>query len=274
MRPDPPSSTHRVPLLGAVLASLIVHATIAVGVAGALARARQAPTREPEALTSLSGDTFEVPTDAVPDVTEETVAGAGAAPIDEIDGDEAHRPAAPHRAAASKVSPRRGLATVAGAEVRGGGSPASGSEALLFGALGDRSAAPLEQAFTRAFPQAASADPSWLSTPFGSAGTVDVELTLDEQGSLVHARVVGGQPSAALSEGLRRTLALIRARSFVAAGRRTRLRIAATVTPDQVHDGLHGDVFAIGGSFAGGEGNGFFALAAGRRVDIRLRALP
>jgi hypothetical protein len=46
--------------------------------------------------------------------------------------------------------------------------------------------------------------------------------------------------------------------------------VVATVTPDSVHDGLHGDVFAIGGSFAGGEGSAFFALAIGRRIDVRV----
>ena len=152
-------------------------------------------------------------------------------------------------------------------------SPGEGASTGTFGAVGDRAATALAAAFTRAFPQAASADSQWVTAPFGSAGTVDVDLTIDEQGALVSARREGGSAGAALSEGLRRTLALIRARTFVADGRVTRLRVTATVTPDQVHDGLHGEVFAIGGSFEAGEGSAFFALAVGRRIDIHVRAL-
>jgi hypothetical protein len=70
---------------------------------------------------------------------------------------------------------------------------------------------------------------------------------------------------------IRRTLALIKGRTFVAKGKITKLSLAAKVSADAVHDGLHGDVFAIGGSFAGGEGNAFFALAIGRRIDVRVR---
>ena len=51
----------------------------------------------------------------------------------------------------------------------------------------------------------------------------------------------------------------------------TKLRIVATIGADSVHDGLHGDVFAIGGSFAEGEGSAFFALNVGRRIDLRVR---
>jgi hypothetical protein len=101
---------------------------------------------------------------------------------------------------------------------------------------------------------------------------VDVELTIDETGALIDTRATGS-PSPPLAEGIRRTLALIRARAFVADRAATRLRVTATVSPDQVHDGLHGDVFAIGGSFEGREGNAFFALAVGRRVDVRVEVV-
>jgi hypothetical protein len=47
---------------------------------------------------------------------------------------------------------------------------------------------------------------------------------------------------------------------------------------DDVHDGLHGDVFALsGGSFSGEVGTAFFALPAaggGRRIDVELRLVP
>jgi hypothetical protein len=129
----------------------------------------------------------------------------------------------------------------------------------------------LATAFTRGFPQAASGDPAWRAAPLGSAGEADVVLTLDEEGHIQDTQVLGS-PSAALSGAIRRTLALIKGRPFVAKGKVTRLHLVATVTADAAHDGLHGDVFAIGGSFTGGEGNAFFALAVGRRIDMRVRA--
>jgi hypothetical protein len=43
------------------------------------------------------------------------------------------------------------------------------------------------------------------------------------------------------------------------------------VSPDEMHDGLHGEVFAIGGSFDATQGSAFFALAIGRRIDLQVR---
>ncbi|MDP9033615.1 MAG: hypothetical protein M3O50_02320, partial [Myxococcota bacterium] len=156
----------------------------------------------------------------------------------------------------------------------------------LFGAVGVRAASDLPTAFTRAFPQAASADAMWLSAPFGSAGTADITLVIDEGGHLVASRVEG-TPSPPLRRGIARTLALLGPRAFTAHAPITRLRVVARVTRDDVHDGLHGDVFAMsGGSFADEVGTAFFALPAapvrdgpdslaaggrGRRVDISLR---
>jgi hypothetical protein len=57
------------------------------------------------------------------------------------------------------------------------------------------------------------------------------------------------------------------------------MRVTARLSRDDVHDGLHGDVFALsGGSFAGDVGNAFFALppkdGPGRRLDLEVRLLP
>jgi hypothetical protein len=140
-----------------------------------------------------------------------------------------------------------------------------------YGAVGDRSAADLATAFTRAFPQAASADPAWRTASFGSTGDADVILTLDATGH-IEASAIAGAPSAALASGIGRTLALIHGRPFVAKSRVTKLHVIGHVSTDSVHDGLHGDVFAIGGSYVGNEGNAFFALAIGRRIDLRVHA--
>ena len=50
-------------------------------------------------------------------------------------------------------------------------------------------------------------------------------------------------------------------------GKVTKLRLSATVSPNTVPDGLHGDVFAIGAA----DDEGFFALSVGRRIDLRVR---
>ncbi len=149
---------------------------------------------------------------------------------------------------------------------------ATASEPEVFGALGDRSAVDVSVAFTRAFPQAASGDPEWASVPFGPAGEATVELDLDEQGKLT-AFTNSKAASPALLRGIARTLTLIGGRTFTSTKRTVELRVIARVSADEVHDGLHGDVFAIGGSYAGGEGNAFFALTTGRRVDISVRAI-
>ncbi len=141
-----------------------------------------------------------------------------------------------------------------------GGPPSS----ALFGAVGERSASDLPLAFTRAFPQASSADPSWSKAQLGAAGEADVTITLDEGGHIENVAV--SCPDGALASGISRTFSLLRARPFTAKAKVTRLHLSARISPDQVHDGLHGDVFAIGQS----DGNAFFALSIGRRIDVKI----
>jgi hypothetical protein len=143
-----------------------------------------------------------------------------------------------------------------------GSSPARAASTSLFGAVGASFATDLATTFTRAFPQAASADPVWSSVSFGGAGRADVRLVLDDAGHLVDSQTTGS-PSPALRRSIERTLALLAPRAFTASGAVTRLRITARVSRDDVHDGLHGDVFALSaGSFSGEVGTAFFALPA------------
>jgi hypothetical protein len=138
-----------------------------------------------------------------------------------------------------------------------------------------RYAVDLATTFTRAFPQAGSADPVWGTVPLGSAGAADVTLVLDESGHLV-SHTIDGSPSPALRRGIERALVMLQARAFTAKAAVTRLRITARVSTNDVHDGWHGDVFALsGGSFAGATGTAFFALpgSPGRRIDLELRML-
>jgi hypothetical protein len=191
-------------------------------------------------------------------------------------------PAEPSPPAPAAVTPGP-AAAVASPAARSPLHPASpaaagGAPPAVFGAAGVRFATDLATTFTRGFPQAASADPVWSTVTFGSAGTSDVTLVIDEDGHLT-STTIGGSPSPALRRGIERTIALLQPRTFTARGAVTRLRVTARVGRDDVHDGLHGDVFALsGGSFTGDLGTAFFALppsaGAGRRIDVELRLLP
>jgi len=224
----------------------------------------------------LAGETFELP---APETAEVPLSNASPspesvstpAPPEEDDAPARPTPPITGKRAARPSHPGRPSGGRAASDVADGASGTTGTAPALYGAVGERSAADLATAFTRGFPQAASADPAWRSAPLGSAGDADVILTLDESGRIVDTQILGS-PSSALASAVRRTLALIKGRPFVAKGKVTKLHLVAVVSTDSVHDGLHGDVFAIGGSFTGAEGNAFFALAIGRRIDVRVRA--
>jgi hypothetical protein len=278
--------------------SLALH--VAAGVWAVAGRGASAPVHQGAVAQTEVGETFDVPDEepsapargqpAAPMANGSGAAGAAAhgavdpgpsglpdpprdaepLPI-ELGGQPApQRPPPGHR-------PHRvGVAAAASSSGGQAGGQAGGEEhapPLVYGAAGERGAVDLATAFTRGFPQAASADAHWLQAPFGSAGEAIVSLDIAASGMLV-GHSVGGSPSAALRAGIERTIALIGARTFTSTGAQTRLRVSARVSPDQVHDGLHGDVFAIGGSFAQSVGNAFFALAVGRRIDVRVHAMP
>jgi len=214
-----------------------------------------APRAQPEVL--FSGDTFEVP-EELPTIDPETLP---IAPVEATGPKTTPQP--------SRTSALRSNASHAGpGEARAGGGESTAG--TVFGASGDRASVDLATAFTRGFPQAASADPAWTLAPFGPAGEATIALEIDESGALVATRIEGS-PSPALRAGITRTIALIRARAFTASRPVTRLLVTGEVSADVVHDGLHGEVFAVGGSFDGSQGSAFFALAIGRRVDLTVR---
>jgi hypothetical protein len=234
----------------------------------AAAGAREKPAFQPS-TPGLAGDTLDVEPPAEPADSEEEEPSNEPAAV----GRSLPSPPVPREAAErppSSTSARARSSASAGA-------PAAAVPPSLFGAVGVRSAADLATTFTRAFPQAASADPIWSTASFGSAGTAELTVVLDESGH-VSKSTISGSPSPALRRGIDRTLVLLGARPFTAHGAVTRLRIAAHVSRNDVHDGLHGDVFALsGGSFSGDVGAAFFALPAatggGRRIDVELRLL-
>jgi hypothetical protein len=219
------------------------------------------------------------------DPSSQTLAGdtLDVEPAPEAPADEDSEPMAPSPATAEPGAARPALARTPsrgpGSAAPPGAAVSAAARPALFGAVGVRFASDLATTFTRAFPQAASADPVWQEAPFGAASTADVTLTLDDEGHLARTTVTGA-PSPALRRGIDRTLALLgTGRSFTAHGAVTRIRVTSRVSRDDVHDGLHGDVFALsGGSFSGDVGSAFFALppasGPGRRVDVELRLLP
>jgi hypothetical protein len=251
-------------LLPFALLSLAIH----VGAAGAVRRAARGPEVafdvSGDHLAALTGDTLDVEPSAPAAAEDEALEGTGES-------------TAPAHAPSPRAPPEPG-ATPPSARARpGDAANAAAAEPALFGAVGVRSATDLATTFTKAFPQAASADPLWVAAPFGSTGAAEVTLLLDDGGHIANSSI-GGSPSPALRRGIERTLVLLGARPFTAHGAVTRLRIRCNVSRNDVHDGLHGDVFALsGGSFSGDVGTAFFALppsaGGGRRVDVELRLL-
>jgi hypothetical protein len=256
--PQPPSAVFWALSLGlhAAAAAVVLHTTTATF----------QPTSD-----GLVGETLEVepPQQAPEEETVEPAAETAAVPAPVPVPASASAPApAPAPAPASALAPALAPASAS----------ASAPPPLPFGAAGVRYATDLPTTFTRSFPQAASADPAWASAPYGSAGSATVSLVIDENGRLTSSAILGS-PSSALRRGIERTIALIEPRAFTASAAITRLRVNARVARDDVHDGLHGEVFAVsGGSFAKDVGSAFFALpsaaGSGRRVDVEVRLLP
>jgi hypothetical protein len=204
-------------------------------------RRAPAPEAEPPPPT-FAGETFDLSEALTPSTT--------TAPDPEPTGGTATAPPPPSRAPRSNQTSQ--------------GATGSTEEPQIFGAVGDRSAVDIIVAFKQAFPQAESGDPIWNQVPFGSVGTIDVELDLDDTGHLV-ATHTSEQGSAPLHQAVLRTLALIGARSFTAKSLTTKLRITGRVSPDEVHDGY----FAIGND----ERTSYFELPSGRRVDVTVSAI-
>lgn len=218
----------------------------------------------------LAGESFELEHSPDPQGSTSTEAPAPAGAHGEAISSTAERSAAEAQAdssghqhasrhAASKAKPKSSPPSTASTTTSAAGD---------FGAVGERGAVDLVSTFTRQWPQIASVDPEWARVPLGSAGAVEIEFTVDDGGKLTSSVGTG---SATLQRSIQRTVAFLAGRVFTAHARVTRLRVSARVSADQVHDGLHGDVFAIGGSFTGETGHAFFALAIGRRIDVAVQ---
>jgi hypothetical protein len=260
-------------LVSAVGLSLLTHGAVAAYVFAPHRASPPALDRDPPPQNA--GETFELP---APETADTPLANAAPSPDTNAESapvefpDAPARPTPPSKAKLAARPSHQGRPSAGHAPPgQADGAPGSSGAAALFGAVGDRSATDLARAFTRDFPQAASGDPIWRSAPLGAAGEATLVMTLDDSGHIADVQIVGNA-SAPLVQGIRRAMTLIKGRPFVARSKVTKLRVTASVSADTVHDGLHGDVFAIGGSFAEGEGSAFFALNIGRRIDLRVRA--
>lgn len=198
-----------------------------------------------EPVPALAGETFEVPS----------------APSDPTSTPTSAPTSIPEAPTAAAQAPESRVTRAA----RSRGEGRAPEPPKQFGAVGERGASDVVVAFGRAIAQVASADPEWTTTPFGDTGVVDVTLAIDDAGALVRA-AIGGGGSAPMRRAVERTIAFVRGRTFTASAPEVRLRVHARTNPDTVHDGLHGDVFAIGASSDGH--TAFFALSIGRRVDM------
>lgn len=239
---------HRLRVPAFILFSLAVHGAVGVAI---LAHPKD-PDRDPPPL--LAGETFDLAVTQAPEPEKQTILPAPAETTTDP-GATATKPAnttpAHHGAPPSPTTNT--------------GATEHDTTALTYGAVGDRSAIDIAVAFTRSFAQASSTDPYWESVPFGDYGGADVTFVLSEDGKL-ESWTASATPSVALTRAIDSTVALIKGRSFVALGRTTKLHVSARISPDETHDGH----YAVGGSYVGGEGNAFFALRTGRRVDVTI----
>jgi len=198
---------------------------------------------------TFAGETFEIAAESVESPREIVTE-----PMPETKTDP--EAAEPIRVPRPRVA-THGENTTAGAEVP-----------LTYGALGDRSAVDVTIALARGFPQAASPDVEWRTVPLGDAGSAVLDIDLEEDGTLARWSL-GAGASPALREGVRRTMAFIGGRTFLARGRTTRLHVTARVSTDATRDGAEA-VYAIHSEHEGQTASAYFSLSVGRRVDLTI----
>lgn len=182
-------------------------------------------------------------------------------------------PPSPSHEPGTAVSPA--AAAAAQASRHGAARPApGGSEGVtrsgLIGAVGEPGAVELETAFLRALPQVASFDKDWNREPIGTSFTAIITVDVDDGGHL--GQLTGVSGSTPLNRAIERSMGQLKPRLLTAHAPRTRISVTCTVHADEVHDGWHGDVFALGATASARGGTGFVALATGRRVDFVVTA--
>jgi hypothetical protein len=232
--------------LAFLTASLAIHAGMG-GVAYVVSKIPHHDALAVPGKPAFTGETFEIAQDSVESPREIVTDRAPETKTDDQASEPIHR-ARPHVTT-------HGENTTAGAEIP-----------LTYGALGDRSAVDVTVALSRGFPQAASPDLEWRTAQLGDAGSAILEIELEEDGTLARWGL-GAGASPALREGIRRTMAFIGGRTFLARGKTTRLHVSARVSTDATRDGDDA-VYAIHSEHEGQSASAYFSLSVGRRVDL------
>jgi hypothetical protein len=258
--------------------SLLLHGGIVAGLSIGAIR------NEVPGASTLAGETFELQdrtevgleASEMPQAQASDPSAESTLPYTELTEDDGDAPAPRDHRKRHGEKPDRaqkkveGHAAQTGIRKRDNGSPSAAGGAASgggsYGAVGNKTALDLSHAFVRMFPQATGADPIWVNAALGKHGAATVTLSLSEEGRITAHSVTGGSDE--LKRGIASTLTMMKSRLFTAKGATTSLTIAATVSADTVHDGLHGDVHAIHAAMNGSTGIAFFALPIGRRVDV------
>ncbi len=159
-------------------------------------------------------------------------------------------------------------------------APSGGS----FGAEGTASVRDLGRAFTRAMPPACDSDKVWGTLAVGSAGSIEVVVTIGEEGKISGFEPITKNPTTHLMNTVKRTLALLQGGVFaiaggsVTAGRQV-LRLSVelsdvAVTEDEAKSAT---AFGLESHWEGRKGVASFTQSGGRHVEITVefvRVLP
>jgi hypothetical protein len=278
----------------ALLASVVLHATVLLGVT----RPGSWLRTEARVLPDLwGGKTFEVPTSTGDPSDEQSEAPP--VPID-LTGDPEPAPEAARASAAdgptvparAPVAPRAApnparAAPEALPRLAAAGAPAAAGGAGNPGPYGAEGVAggrrDLPSSFVRALPPSISAEKDWPTLPLGSAGHVDLTLTIDDEGRAQLKDPLNPSLSPPLRHLVQRTLILLASGRFslsaanVASGTET-LRMAVTLS--QV-EAAPGQQMESGGAFGLGfepptaqrPGRAFATLTSGRHVEVTVQLL-
>lgn len=166
--------------------------------------------------------------------------------------------------------------------VAGGSSSGDGAK---YGAEGTANGVrSIGKAFTRAIPPATSRDRAWTTLPFGAAGTLTIEITIDEDGHISQTEPKGTERPPHLLRLVDRTVLLLKGGRFalsrdgVSTGTET-LRLDAEITSGPPSDNElanPADPFELGFEPPTDKrpGRAFFRLASGRRIEVRVKLEP
>jgi hypothetical protein len=273
----------------ALVASALLHAALAVTVAGSASRAAEGQDRISEAW---SGTTFDISDFEVPALrgAEEELAATGALepPAGHADPPSAEAPLALEQSARPprvRSTPKARLPNQpaeGGAESLSGASGSGSREGRdLSGAAGlPPGIRELSKAFTRAIPFASRADVAWQRWALGHVGKVRVEIRTDGEGRIVSVEPLDEVVAAPLLRLVERTALLLRRGQFALAdgvvGSGTEvLEIEATlfrVEADHVYaDSEHALRLDYEPPTRGRPGRAAFELGTGRRLEVTVR---